>query len=166
MISHLSKSTVKYFLTQVEPLHLFRVSAGHKLCWSNRHATSKVNAMTEYQKIAIGLLGLTHPEIFLSARNTTQGPGQPASSTRPALERQATLERQPILKWRPFFGAMGASALVRAIKFAFAALLTGSRAVPLGDNGQLIRELGAYGARLQRFTSHTDGHTLPGRPAI
>jgi hypothetical protein len=127
--------------------------------------------MTEYQKIAIGLLGLTHPEIFLSARNTTQGPGQPASSTRPALqqqtalERQAALERRPILKWRPIFGAMGASALVRAMKFAFAALLTGSRAVPLGDNGQLTKELVAYGARLNRFTP-TDGHTLPGRPAI
>jgi hypothetical protein len=122
--------------------------------------------MTEYQKIAIGLLGLTHPEIFLSARNTTQKPGQPASSTRPALERKPTLERQPILKWRPFLSGVGASALVRAIKFAFAALVTGSRAVPMGDNGQIIKELGAYGARLHRYTPRTDGHTLPGRPAI
>jgi hypothetical protein len=136
------------------------VAACHKLRWPNQYATLRVNAMTEYQKIAIGLLGLTHPEIFLSARNRPQGPGQPASSTRPALE------RQPILKWRPIFSATGASALVRAIKFAFAALLTGSRAVPLGDNGQLIKELGAYGAHLHRITPRTDGHTLPGRPAI
>jgi hypothetical protein len=148
------------------------VAACHKLRWPNQYATLRVNAMTEYQKIAIGLLGLTHPEIFLSAGNTAQGPGQPVSSTRPALERQAalereaTLERQPILKWRPIFSATGASALVRAIKFAFAALLTGSRAVPLGDNGQLIKELGAYGAHLHRITPRTDGHTLPGRPAI
>jgi hypothetical protein len=36
------------------------------------------------------------------------------------------------------------------LKFALAALLAGSRAVPLGDNGRLTKELGAYGARLRR----------------
>jgi hypothetical protein len=56
----------------------------------------KANVMTEYQNIAIGILG----------------------------------------------------AAVRAVKFAFAALVAGSRAVPLGDNGHLTRELGAYGERL------------------
>jgi hypothetical protein len=40
-------------------------------------------------------------------------------------------------------------ALLRAAKFAFAALLAGSRAIPLGDNGCVTKELGAYGARLR-----------------
>jgi hypothetical protein len=40
-------------------------------------------------------------------------------------------------------------ALLRAAKFAFAALLAGSRAIPLGDNSCVTRELGAYGARLR-----------------
>jgi hypothetical protein len=95
--------------------------------------------MTEYQTIAIGLLGLTHPEIYLSGRVQADKSAQPASST---LEPVPTLTRQP--------GPSGthAGAVVRAVKFAFAALVAGSRAVPLGDNGQLIRELGAYGERL------------------
>jgi hypothetical protein len=38
---------------------------------------------------------------------------------------------------------------LRALKFAFAALIAGSRAIPLGDNGCITRELGAYGARLK-----------------
>ena len=95
--------------------------------------------MTEYQSIAIGLLGLTHPEIYLSGRFQADKPAQPASST---LETVPTHTRQP--------GPSGthAGAVVRAVKFAFAALVAGSRAVPLGDNGQLMRELGAYGERL------------------
>jgi hypothetical protein len=95
--------------------------------------------MTEYQSIAIGLLGLTHPEIYLSGRLQADKPAQPASS---ALEPVPTHTRQP--------GPSGthAGAVVRAVKFAFAALMAGSRAVPLGDNGQLMRELGAYGERL------------------
>ena len=39
---------------------------------------------------------------------------------------------------------------VRALKFAFAALLAGSRAIPLGDNGCVTRELGIYGTRMRR----------------
>jgi len=78
--------------------------------------------MTEYQSIAIGLLGLTHPEIYLSVRNRNDKSAQ---------------TRLP-----------HSSAAVRAVKFAFAALVAGSRVVPLGDNGQLTRELGAYGERL------------------
>jgi hypothetical protein len=84
--------------------------------------------MTEFQKIAMGLLGLTHPEIYASARN------------------RAAKETPPEAK-RP-------SAVIRAFKFAFAAFVAGSRAVPLGDNSELTRKLGAYGAclegRLQR----------------
>jgi hypothetical protein len=96
--------------------------------------------MTEYQKIATGLLGLTHPEIYWSIRNRAVEPTQPASSLEPA----STNARQP----NP--DGKHASAAVRAIKFAFAALVAGSRTVPLGDNGQIIRELGAYGEHLSR----------------
>jgi hypothetical protein len=88
----------------------------------------KVNAMTEFQKIAIGLLGMTHPEIH---RFGTRSSDQQTSEA-PHRPRQVR-----------------AGALVRAAKFAFAALVAGSRSVPLGDNGKITRELGAYGARLR-----------------
>ena len=99
--------------------------------------------MTEYQSIAIGLLGLTHPEIYLSVRNgqdKSSAPAAPASSS----EREP---QEPKQARQPRDNGTHSSA-VRAVKFAFAALVAGSRAVPLGDNGQLIRELGAYGERL------------------
>ena len=84
--------------------------------------------MSEFQKIAIGLLGMSHPEVY---RLRTRSLGEPtqAAGQRPA-------QRRP-------------GALVRAAKFAFAALLAGSRAVPMGDNGSITRELGAYGANLR-----------------
>jgi hypothetical protein len=89
--------------------------------------------MTEFQKIATGLLGLTHPEIYASARNRADKEA-PAEAKRP-------------------------SAMVRAFKFAFAAFVTGSRAVPLGDNSELTQELGAYGASLEeRLTPAAQGH--------
>jgi hypothetical protein len=99
----------------------------------------KATVTTEYQNIAIGLLGLTHPEIYLSGRIQADKPAQQASST---------FEQEP--RRAPQRGPSGthAGAVVRAVKFAFAALVAGSRAVPLGDNGQLTRELGAYGERL------------------
>jgi hypothetical protein len=99
--------------------------------------------MTEYQSIAIGLLGLTHPEIYLSSvRNSNDKSAQTASST---LEQEPRQARQPGPSGTHSSAAVRA---VRSVKFAFAALVAGSRAVPLGDNGQLIRELGAYGERL------------------
>jgi hypothetical protein len=76
--------------------------------------------MSEFQKIAIGLLGMTHPEVH--QLRLQQKENDPQS--------------------RP-------GALLRAAKFAFAALVAGSRAIPLGDNGCVTRELGAYGARLR-----------------
>ena len=85
--------------------------------------------MTELQKIAIGLLGLTHPETHqLRQRN-------------PAEQGELAL-RHPDPASRP-------GALLRALKFAFAAVFAGSRAIPLGDNGCVTRELSAYGARLR-----------------
>ena len=95
--------------------------------------------MTEYQSTAIGLLGLTHPEIYLSVRNAKDNSARAASST---------IEQDPRQTRAPAPGGTHSSAAVRAVKFAFAALVAGSRAVPLGDNGQLTRELGAYGERL------------------
>jgi hypothetical protein len=84
--------------------------------------------MTEFQKIAIGLLGMTHPETHqLRQRMAEQGElalGHPDPTSRPG-------------------------ALLRALKFALAALLAGSRAVPFGDNACVTRELSAYGARLR-----------------
>lgn len=95
--------------------------------------------MTEYQNIATGLLGLTHPEIYLAVRKQAGKPAKAAS---------ATLEPEPTLSRGPNSTSTHASAVVRAVKFAFAALVAGSRAIPLGDNSQITRELGAYGERL------------------
>lgn len=80
--------------------------------------------MTEFQKISIGLLGLTHPEIYISVRNRSDKEPPP--------------------------GPTRAGTMFRAFKFAFAALVAGSRVVPLGDNSSLTRELGAYGAHLEQ----------------
>jgi hypothetical protein len=86
--------------------------------------------MTEFQKVAIGLLEMSHPEIA-RVRNSF------------AAEATQSAPRRPALKPTPIRAA------VSAVKFAFAALLTGSRAIPLGDNGRLTRELGEYGAHLK-----------------
>jgi hypothetical protein len=110
----------------------------------------KGNAMTEYQNIAIGLLGLTHPEIYFSSRSQPGSPVQSASST---LELELELEPEPTPSREPDSSGTRSGAALSAIKFAFAALVTGSRAVPMGDNGQLTKELVAYGARLHRFTA-------------
>jgi len=92
--------------------------------------TERVSAMTEFQKIAIGLLSLSHPEIY---RDRSLSAGERAM---PEPERPA-LTPTPIGK------------AVSALKFAFAALVAGSRAIPLGDNGRLTHELGQYGAHLR-----------------
>jgi hypothetical protein len=41
--------------------------------------------------------------------------------------------------------------VLRAVKFAFAAVLAGSRTVPLGDNSQVTQELAAYGNRAMKL---------------
>jgi hypothetical protein len=96
--------------------------------------------MSEFQKIAIGLLGMSHPEIqrFRSSdiepeTQTVEQPTlQPTHASKPAPGLKSTL----------------ASKGIRGLKFAIAALLAGARSIPLGDNGRLTRELGEYGARL------------------
>jgi hypothetical protein len=91
--------------------------------------------MSEFQKIAIGLLHLTSPEAFAatirsSEKSAAATPGAPT----PAGEPQTSTERSAV-STRPVAG------LVRALKFALAALAAGSRTVPLGDNRQLVRDL-------------------------
>jgi hypothetical protein len=87
--------------------------------------TEKVDAMSELQKIAIGLLGMSHPEIYRS--RVAEAAAEPVRGSTP----------QP------------AGKLLRNLKFALAALLAGARAIPLGDNGRITRELGKYGAHLK-----------------
>jgi hypothetical protein len=91
--------------------------------------------MNEFQKIAIGLLGLSHPEIYRSRMSS----GEPAQST----VEPSDLKRSD--DWRP----TPAATALRGVKFAFAALLAGARSIPLGDNGRITRELGEYGAHLK-----------------
>jgi hypothetical protein len=88
--------------------------------------------MNEFQKIAIGLLGITHPEIH--QLRLKRSLGQQGEST-PQPQQEATYSRP--------------GALVRAAKFAFAALVAGSRAIPMGDNSCVTHDLAAYGARLR-----------------
>jgi hypothetical protein len=95
----------------------------------------RVNAMSEFQKIAVGLLGMSHPEIY---RFRTPS-AEPAPSTVAASE----LKRMHGSKPTPAAGAL------RGLKFAFASLLAGARSIPLGDNGRVTRELGEYGAHLK-----------------
>jgi hypothetical protein len=91
--------------------------------------------MSEFQKIAVGLLGMSHPEIYRS-RNSSAGPA-PSTMGRHALKRTPGSKPTP------------AATVLRAVKFAIAALLAGARSIPLGDNGRITRELGEYGAHLK-----------------
>jgi hypothetical protein len=91
--------------------------------------------MNEIQKIAIGLLGMSHPEIYRS-RNAAAGRAK-STAQASALKRTRGSTPTPAAK------------ALSGLKFAIAALLAGSRAIPLGDNGRLTRELGEYGAHLK-----------------
>jgi len=105
--------------------------------------------MTEYQKVATGLLGLTHPEVFLPVRNKAGNPPQPASSTAAKSQLDSRSELDSTSVGAPDPSTRQTGALLRSVKFAFAALMAGSRAVPLGDNGGLTRGLVAYAERLR-----------------
>ena len=91
--------------------------------------------MSQLQKIAVGLLSMSHPEIYLS-RTASGGPAP------------ATVEA-PVLRPTPGSKPTPAATALRGLKFALAALLAGARAIPLGDNGRLTRELGEYGSHLK-----------------
>jgi hypothetical protein len=90
--------------------------------------------MSEIQKIAVGLLSMSHPEIYRFR----------AMSAEPAPSTVEPSELKQTHGWTP----TPATAL-RGVKFALAALLAGARAIPLGDNGRLTRELGEYGTHLK-----------------
>jgi hypothetical protein len=91
--------------------------------------------MNEFQKIAIGLLDFSHPEIHRSR----------ILSARPVLSTVETSDLQQPAGSSP----TPAATALRGVKFAFAALLAGARSIPLGDNGRITRELGEYGAHLK-----------------
>jgi hypothetical protein len=86
--------------------------------------------MKQFQKIAIGLLGLTNPEMFIprpqpSATSTTQ--------VGPAYRRTSRVRRSPRE------GRIARA--LRTLKFMVTVLGIGSRMVPLGDNSRLLRDL-------------------------
>jgi hypothetical protein len=93
--------------------------------------------MKQFQKIAVGLLGLTNPEMFIPR------PKADATSTKKiesAYGRPSTVRRSP--REGRFARAL------RALKFMVTVLAIGSRMIPLGDNSQLLRDLRAS-ARLR-----------------
>jgi hypothetical protein len=93
--------------------------------------------MKEFQKIAIGLLELTHPELFLPKRRT----GLPAPNARQYSD--DTIAQRLFRSWNLRGARWG-----RALKFTFIALAIGSRSVALADNSQLVQELACHAAAL------------------
>ncbi len=91
--------------------------------------------MSEFQKIAIGLLSMSHPEI----QRFRSSDFEPATRT----------VEPPVLRPTQIPTPGPAASALRGLKFALAALFAGARAIPLGDNGRLTRELGEYGAHLK-----------------
>jgi hypothetical protein len=89
--------------------------------------------MKQFQKIAIGLLGLTNPEMFIPSPKSSASSATSTTKIEPADQR-GSAERLPLPEGR------GARAL-RALKFMVTALAIGSRTVPLADNSQLSRDL-------------------------
>jgi hypothetical protein len=88
--------------------------------------------MKHFQKIAIGLLGLTNPEMFIP---------RPKSDATSTAKIEPADQRGPAERLRLREG-QGARAL-RALKFMVTALAIGSRTVPMADNSQLRRDLRA-----------------------
>lgn len=93
--------------------------------------------MTEFQKLAIGLLGLTHPEMIAARAKAA-----PKSAATTEVGDDLGYARSVCLR-----EAQPARA-IRALRFVLAALVIGSRTVPLADNSQLNRDLGARAASI------------------
>jgi len=86
--------------------------------------------MTNFQKIAIGILGLTHAEMFIP---------RPRAGEKSTVENASGHDStEPVRRE----GGRGAR-VMRALRFMLAALAIGSRTVALADNSQLRRDLGA-----------------------
>jgi hypothetical protein len=86
--------------------------------------------MTQFQKIAIGILGLTHPEMFLPRPRAGQKPTAEIASGRGSSESGRR-------------GKGRGARMMRAFRFMLAALAIGSRTVGLADNSELRRDLSA-----------------------
>jgi hypothetical protein len=84
--------------------------------------------MTEYQRIATGLLGLKHPETYTMS-----------SCQKSAMTLEFAPDKRPAASGRPREGQYARA--MRAIRFVLAALAIGSRTVALADNSQLRRDL-------------------------
>ena len=97
--------------------------------------------MKQFQKIAIGLLGLTNPEMFIP---------RPKQSVTAAtkIESESGLSSTVSVSSREGRGTR----LLRALKFMGAALAIGSRTVALADNSELRRDLSARA----RLLYHSD----------
>jgi len=95
--------------------------------------------MTEYQKILIGLLGLTHPEALVSSRTQrAASTSEPACASGRSPSAGSPRERLKGLLLHT----------VRAIKFTLAALTVGSRTVTMADNSEPLRDLAKHAERL------------------
>jgi hypothetical protein len=86
--------------------------------------------MKEFQKIAIGLLGLTHPEMFIPRPEVDQKSTGKVASSPDSIE--------PV---HPGEGRV--ARMIRDFRFMLAALAIGSRTVALADNSQLKSDLRA-----------------------
>ena len=86
--------------------------------------------MTEFQKIATGILGLTHPEMFIPRPRPGQKSAAKITSGKNSTERVRCGEG-PVAR------------TIRALRFMLAALAIGSRTVGLADNSELRRDLSA-----------------------
>ena len=93
--------------------------------------------MSEFQKLAIGLLGLTHPEMVIARAKAAQKSATAIEVADDHGSARSAGPRQPQI-----------ARAIRAARFLLAALAIGSRTVPLADNGQLNRDLGARAASI------------------
>jgi len=88
--------------------------------------------MKEFQKIAIGLLGLTNPEMFI-----------PRPKPSVTAVSKIDSDSDPTSSAPPSSRAGRGTDLLRAFKFMVTALAIGSRTVALADNSELRRDLSA-----------------------
>jgi hypothetical protein len=86
--------------------------------------------MTQFQKIAIGILGLTHPEMFIPRPKPGHKPTAKIASGHGSTE--------PVCR-----GEGPVRRTIRAFRFMLAALAIGSRTLGLADNSELRRDLSA-----------------------
>jgi hypothetical protein len=88
--------------------------------------------MKQFQKIAIGLLGLTNPEMFIPRP-------KPNLTAAGKIESDSGLSSPGSVSSRQGKGKR----LLRALRFMGTALAIGSRTVALADNSELRRDLSA-----------------------